>query len=91
MTHNQQRDTQKQKVCFSDGITLIIIPYWWDQQVESVTRTIHRLRPDISLPAAFLTGDPIPTEEPQTLIHKGMKYVPKLCSSFCRVQMITCK
>ncbi len=33
--------------CFHDGITLIVIPYWWEKKIESVARCIHSNRPDI--------------------------------------------
>jgi hypothetical protein len=61
---------------------LIIIPYWWDRQKDSIIATIHQHRPDL-IPnpgmAFHLTrvltmignGQPIPAEPPvKTKIQK---------------------
>ncbi len=54
------RDQLKKTICLSHGITLVIIPYWWNKSIHSVAHTIHQARPDIQLPSAFLmTGEPI--------------------------------
>ncbi len=58
----QHRDSQKQLVCERDGITLIVIPYWWNTKIESIAHAIHTIRPDIHIPASLLTGDAIPKE-----------------------------
>ena len=34
------RDVEKQKICKRFGIDLIIIPYWWDNDIESLRETI---------------------------------------------------
>jgi len=46
------------------GITLIVIPYWWNKSPESVAKMIHLARPDIPFPKELLAGDPIPNEIP---------------------------
>ncbi len=66
----KQRDAAKQRMCQQRGITLIVIPYWWNKTVTSVARTIHRARPDVPIPASMLSGDIIPTEPPH---HKPVK------------------
>jgi hypothetical protein len=59
---SQKRDTEKFVACMKAGITLLEIPYWWDQTKESLVATIHRIRPDIiSDPGP---GMPIPEIEP---------------------------
>jgi len=35
----QQRDKQKELICRNSGITLVVIPYWWDQTIESIIHT----------------------------------------------------
>ena len=35
------RDTEKQKLCLEFGITLFIIPYWWDNNIESLKRALN--------------------------------------------------
>ncbi len=60
-----QRDAWKRTVCEKDGIVLIIIPYWWDQSVESIACTIHQTRPDIPVPSSLLAGVPIPPTAPK--------------------------
>jgi len=43
----QRRDERKRNICQHDGITLIVIPYWWDKTLESLALTIRNIRPDI--------------------------------------------
>ena len=37
----QNRDVEKQNLCKQFGIQLIIIPYWWDNRMESLKQTIE--------------------------------------------------
>ncbi len=59
----QKRDKEKQQVCTAKGITLIIIPYWWDMQQGSLLATLHKCRPDI-VPAQDTSVTMIPLESP---------------------------
>ena len=34
------RDLEKQKLCSEHGIQLIVIPYWWDNKLESLKETL---------------------------------------------------
>ena len=34
------RDSEKQKLCSEHGIQLIVIPYWWDNKIESLKETL---------------------------------------------------
>ncbi len=74
----RQRDALKQTICYRDGITLIVIPFWWNNTIESLARTIHVARPDIEMPSSLLRGDIIPAIAPQQRT-KGIhgKYYPK--------------
>ena len=36
----QHRDSEKQQLCGEFGIQLIVIPYWWDNSIESLKETI---------------------------------------------------
>lgn len=50
------RDAEKRAACLASNVTLIEIPYWWDDHIESLKTTIHHARPDLikkpgSLPA----------------------------------------
>ncbi len=45
--HYANRDEEKRKACICKGITLIEIPYWWDEEIESLRATIHNKRPDL--------------------------------------------
>ena len=38
---HKERDLEKQKLCSLFGIRLIIIPYWWDNKLESLLKTIE--------------------------------------------------
>ncbi len=61
-----QRDARKRMICERDGISLIVIPYWWNMTVENVAHAISATRPDIVLPASLLTGrGAIPKEPPK--------------------------
>ncbi len=66
----QERDKMKRWICKGTGITLVIIPYWWDKKIESLAATIRVARPDIPFPSALLSGLPISTLSPQR-IQKG--------------------
>ncbi len=58
----QQRDHRKQVISKRHGVTLIVVPYWWDATEESLAQTLHLARPDILLPVTLLKGDPIPSQ-----------------------------
>ena len=36
----KHRDVEKQKLCSEHGIQLIVIPYWWDNKIESLKETL---------------------------------------------------
>ncbi len=56
----QRFDDQKQLICRINGVSLVVVPYWWDKTLSSVAVTIHRARPDILFPSSVLQGQPIP-------------------------------
>ncbi len=57
----QERDHFKKMVCKQNGITLVVVPFWWNGRIESLAKTVHLLRPDLDLPLAWLQqGEPIP-------------------------------
>jgi hypothetical protein len=56
------QDLEKQEACKANGITLIVVPYWWDYTEDSIIATIHQHRPDI-IPHPG-KGQPIPTTPP---------------------------
>ena len=35
------RDLEKQKLCSEHGIQLIVIPYWWDNKLDSLRQTLY--------------------------------------------------
>ena len=37
----KNRDKEKEKLCIAHGIQLIIIPYWWDNNINSLAKTIN--------------------------------------------------
>jgi len=45
----QFRDQKKKQICSEHGIELIIIPYWWENKIESLKSTIFKEYPNISL------------------------------------------
>eukprot|EP01027_Heterolobosea_sp_BB2_P018850 GEZU01026495.1.p1 GENE.GEZU01026495.1~~GEZU01026495.1.p1 ORF type:complete len:840 (+),score=185.05 GEZU01026495.1:594-3113(+) len=60
VSNAQERDQQKIEACQRAGITLVIVPYWWDRTAESVVATLHRVRPDL-VPHPPVHGQPIPS------------------------------
>ena len=38
---HQNRDIEKQKLCSEHGIQLIVIPYWWDNKLDSLRETLY--------------------------------------------------
>jgi len=64
----KEKDTHKAKECCKLGITLIVIPYWWNYEIFSLQATIHQSRPDlISSPGQDIL--PIPSENPYPGYH----------------------
>ncbi len=59
----QKRDLRKQTICKANGITLLIVPYWWDNTIQSVAQSLHLARPDIPVNSSLLVGPPIPKEK----------------------------
>jgi hypothetical protein len=63
-----ERDADKKLACQQKGITLISVPYWWDNRKDSLLATIQTFRPDIITPIHNIS--PIPNQPPQ-LWHFG--------------------
>ncbi len=62
----EARDQQKKLACLRMGITLITVPFWWDGELSSLATTVHRMRPDVSVPFIWLTS-PISDAVPKHL------------------------
>jgi len=61
LAERQKSDSEKKKICEANGITLVCIPFWWDETVESLTSTLNQYVPDV-FPAS--DSPPIPSEMP---------------------------
>ncbi len=63
------RDTEKKMACERTGITLIDVPYWWDQNRSSLAATIATARPDVGVlsPKGNLSIPVSPPTKPVTL------------------------
>ncbi len=59
----EERDVKKKRSCVEMGITLVTVPYWWDEELFSLATTIHHLRPDLEIPSVWLKS-PIPSDKP---------------------------
>ncbi len=64
----QQRDKEKQRNAYRLGITLIVVPFWWNETAESLASSICLMRPDVPLPPSLIHGTPIPKE--MTLVER---------------------
>ncbi len=60
-------------ICDNAGLTLVVIPYWWDKEIQSVAQTVHKARPDIVPPSIFLHGNVIPPQHPEKMQEKGTR------------------
>jgi len=52
-------DNTKQEACKKLGITLIVIPYWWDDQRASLAATINQFCPGLIHDPQLMEGVPI--------------------------------
>jgi ATP-dependent DNA ligase len=62
LIERQKRDIEKKMICIANGITLVWIPHWWDETVESLSSTLNQYLPGIFLKK--FDSPPIPTEMP---------------------------
>ena len=65
----QQKDTEKREICSSNGITLIEVPYWWDQETSSLIATINKHQRGLLIVPEG--ANPIP-EEPRGGFEPGL-------------------
>jgi DNA ligase-1 len=61
LAQQQYIDIEKKKLCEENGITIVYVPFWWDETADSLTSTLNQ-----HLPSVFPISDspPIPTEMP---------------------------
>ena len=38
----KQRDDEKREACLERGITLVEVPFWWDENRDSLQNSIHQ-------------------------------------------------
>ena len=44
----KKKDQEKRKACKEAGVTLVEVPYWWDNTIESLANFIHKVCYDTS-------------------------------------------
>eukprot|EP01124_Arcella_intermedia_P001397 TRINITY_DN10759_c0_g1_i2.p1 TRINITY_DN10759_c0_g1~~TRINITY_DN10759_c0_g1_i2.p1 ORF type:complete len:347 (-),score=73.81 TRINITY_DN10759_c0_g1_i2:776-1681(-) len=64
------RDEKKKTECKKNGITLILVPYWWKGDKESLSATISKERPDVIDPSSVTGIEGISQDPPHFLDHK---------------------
>jgi hypothetical protein len=60
----KQRDQEKREACKKANITLVEIPYWWDNTKESLKATIQKANPKLITEA--IKAHAIPSELPKS-------------------------
>jgi hypothetical protein len=70
----KRADSIKFKFATDTGITLIPIPYWWDNSPSSLAATIQYYRPDLIVNNST-NASPIPSEMPAK-VQRGFNYAP---------------
>jgi len=68
------RDQERQEICKKLGITLIIIPYWWDETIESLAATITKYVPKIK----FEIKQSLPISEQAPFLNSTISLDPLL-------------
>ena len=59
------------------GITLIQIPYWWNQKISSLRATIASIRPDVMVTQLNSKDVAIPTEPKIKVVKDPIKKMKK--------------
>ncbi len=59
-------------MCNEAGITLIVVPFWWNKTIESLAQTLRIKRPDLPLSLSLLRGEAISAEMPKQQHQQGM-------------------
>jgi hypothetical protein len=44
LERTQMRDKEKKQKCNEKGITLVVIPFWWNKAISSLKATIHQTK-----------------------------------------------
>jgi len=63
LTKQKLRDYEKGKLAAENGINFLIIPYWWDNQQDSLSVTLWKYFPSIVDQRniwEFMQAEPIP-------------------------------
>jgi hypothetical protein len=63
LKRRQERDEEKKQKCNEIGITLFVIPHWWDKQISTLKVTIHNKQPGLVNDVPFGVS-PIPDINP---------------------------
>eukprot|EP01114_Cavostelium_apophysatum_P005469 TRINITY_DN1649_c1_g3_i2.p1 TRINITY_DN1649_c1_g3~~TRINITY_DN1649_c1_g3_i2.p1 ORF type:complete len:946 (+),score=191.78 TRINITY_DN1649_c1_g3_i2:116-2953(+) len=63
LSKQQQRDTEKKDAANAKGITLVEIPYWWNETEEQLLATIKDKRPDL-FTGISISAAPVPATKP---------------------------
>lgn len=66
----KRRDKEKAELCEKYGIRLIVIPYWWDNKIESLAATIHSHFPSLLPELAEKAADDTARERIKGLLQK---------------------
>jgi len=72
----QLRDNIKLTEMNQRGLTLIIIPCWWDHKIDSLVATIKHYRSDLLLNYPISCTSPIPQSPPSHFFETLWKVVP---------------
>jgi len=78
------RDSEKREMCEKFGLTLIEIPFWWNQTTRSLMQTVHKHRPDLIAFTEHLVAHnelDVPLPKYSTLLHPNRLHLASSTAS----------
>lgn len=68
-----ERDKEKLELCSTEGISLVVVPFWWNGNKESLGASIAHVRPDLAQKYDLGKGKRIPDQRPSFTYNSTIK------------------